>query len=155
MTDLLVINVEFNHPQHGVVKKTLKVKDVDELRAQLELPVEYAVTLVDGVVYAAVPGDTLADIGTLESCEKQKRPKTRHAVSVLKTALTPRVIAEQIIVDAFRIQKEHPELIVPSSLPIPMAKNTRRRIARLNRVNMDHNFHSLYDKAIALIVAEG
>lgn len=72
----------------------------------------------------------------------------RRLISVLHSDLTVNTLAKQIIEDNFRMAKKRPDLIVPAKLPIPMTRHCRRRIAKYNRVHMDHEFHSLFDKAI-------
>lgn len=71
--------------------------------------------------------------------------------SILRTTLTPDDLARQIVMDSFKTMKTHPELVVESPLPIPMVINSRRRLARANKVHMDHEFHSMYDRAIRVI----
>jgi hypothetical protein len=69
-------------------------------------------------------------------------------LSVLKLDLTPEVVAKQIVMDGFTMQAKYPEMIVPSNLSIPIAKDCRRRVAKHLSAHMDHEFHSLFDKAI-------
>lgn len=71
-----------------------------------------------------------------------------YRVSVLKTDWTPTTVAKHIVMDGFKMQSSHPELIVPSQLPIPMARHCRRRIASALNVHLDREFHSLFDMAV-------
>ena len=62
--------------------------------------------------------------------------------------LTPEMLARQIVLDGFWMQKHHPDQLVSTQLPIPMAKRCRNRLAKKNGVFLDPAFHSLFDKAI-------
>lgn len=72
-------------------------------------------------------------------------------ISVLHSTLTVEDMAKQIVLDGFNMQKKSPAMIVKTNLPIPIAKDCRRRIAKRNFVHMDLEFHSMFDKAVRQI----
>jgi hypothetical protein len=69
-------------------------------------------------------------------------------ISVLHSDLTPESIAKDIVLDGFSMQRRRPAMLVDTKLPIPMAVDCRRRVAKRNCVHMDREFHSLFDKAV-------
>lgn len=57
------VKLEFNHPKVGVMKLSLEIKNLDDLKEHLGLDPDVTLMQEDDTIYACLPEDTFTDIG--------------------------------------------------------------------------------------------
>lgn len=141
------VRVNLTHPVVGEFGFLVNGRSLTELAIKMGLTKGSTVTLNgNDVVVNAVDGQS-AVVGTVVPDVDVPASKARR-VSILTVSMTVDEMAKHIVMDSFKTVRVNPDLEVASNLPIPMVRNSRRRIAKSLRLHMDHEFHSMYDRAV-------
>lgn len=143
----MYVRVDLTHPVVGSFGFLVNARSLTELAIKMGLAKGSTVTLSgDDVIVNASDGQS-AIVGTVVPDVDVPSSKARR-VSILTVNMTVEEMAKHIVMDSFKTVRVNPEMEVDTNLPIPMVRNSRRRIAKSLRLHMDHEFHSMYDRAV-------